>query len=44
MHGRPPRIWGRREIKLPISVTMAIDFEYNARLKSGTPRPARFEL
>jgi len=30
MHGRPPRISGRREIKLPISVTVAIDFEYNA--------------
>jgi integrase len=30
MHGRPPRISGHREIKLPISVTVAIDFEYNA--------------
>jgi hypothetical protein len=30
MHGRPPRISGRREIKLPISVTVAIDFEYKA--------------
>src|ERR1035438_2909011 len=44
MHGRPPRIWGRREIRLPISVTIAIDFEYNARVKSGTPRPAGSEL
>src|ERR1019366_8276687 len=25
MHGRPPRISGRREIRLPISVTVAID-------------------
>jgi hypothetical protein len=27
MHGRPQRISGRREINLPISVTVAIDFK-----------------
>src|SRR5260370_41407053 len=36
MHGRPPRMSGRREIRLPISVTVAIAFKYNARLKPGT--------
>jgi hypothetical protein len=30
MHGRPPRMSGRREIKLPSSVTVAIDFKHNA--------------
>src|ERR1017187_6863283 len=30
MHGRPPRISGRREIRLAISVTVAIDLKYNA--------------
>jgi hypothetical protein len=35
MHGRPPRISGRREIRLPISVTVAIDFQYTALMKPG---------
>ncbi len=30
MHGRPPRMSGRREISAPISVTVAIEFKYNA--------------
>lgn len=32
-HGRPPRISARREIRLPVSVTVSIDFEHNAPLK-----------
>ena len=28
---------GRREIRLPISVTVAIDFNYTARVKPGNP-------
>ena len=32
MRGRPPRIWGLRQIRLPmsISVTVSIDFKYSA--------------
>ena len=29
IQGRPPRISGRREIWLPISITVAIGFKYN---------------
>ena len=37
MQGRPPRMSGRREIRLPISVTVAIVFKYTAILVSGSP-------
>src|SRR5471032_1890016 len=38
IHGRPPRISGRREIRLPISVTVAIDFKYNSSGKMAIRR------
>src|SRR6266478_4421089 len=40
MHGRPPRMSGRREIRLPISMTVAIAFKANRlnALKSTGPR------
>jgi hypothetical protein len=35
MHGRPPTMSGRLEIRLPISVTVAIDSKYTAFIKLG---------
>jgi hypothetical protein len=42
MYGRAPRMSGRREIRLPISVTAAIDFQFTALMKPDNQQGRTF--